>query len=795
MAEKQDQVDNLLRKLEHLVQRQEVFVKEISELKAELIALKSTSTDEALTTNAPKESKKDPILDVLSKEVVADEENKEVIKTPQANIQQQRIQTARVSARDTANKKLKKWLPTIDFSQGFEKFIGENLLSKLGIISIIIAVAIGAKFSIDNDLISPLTRIILGYGVGIGLLGFGIKLKPKYETFSAVLVSGAIAIFYFLTFFAYDLYQLIPQLMAFGMMVVFTVFTVVAAIHYNKQVIAHIGLIGAYAVPFLLSSQSGQVVILYSYIAIINIGILVIAFRKYWKSLYYSAFFLTWVIFASWFLMEYRATEHFSIGMLFSTIFFLIFYLTFLAYKLLQKEQFSKSDVVMLLLNSFVFYILGYFLMNGQENYRHLVGLFTLINAAVHFIVCVFVYKQDLADKKLFYLLASLVLVFITIAIPVQLRGHWVTLLWAVEAALLFWLGRTKAIPIFENLSYALMLLACYSFIGNYNSYFNYYSVIDSQDTPFLNIGFLSSLLFSVAFGFMTYISQQKKYQLIGKAKTPILEIFSFLIPTFFLFAVYFTFRFEIQMYFDNLFQNSKIESGPSNYIIRKTGSVWILNYSLLFVSILSLLNYKLIKNKQFSWICIGLNVLAVVSFLSLGLEELDSLQYDYLSPSDNYPNPSKMQIYLRYISYPFLALTLFSTYLMTKTTLFNKYLPIGLDLLIHGSILVVASFEVIHLMELAESAQSYKLGLSILWGIYALILIVLGLWKKKQHLRLFAIALFAITLIKLFFYDLTHLNTIAKTVVFLALGILLLLVSFLYAKYKDIITDEVTND
>src|SRR5690606_21384262 len=142
----------------------------------------------------------------------------------------------------------------------------------------IIGVAIGAKYSIDHELISPLTRIILSYLMGVGLLGFGMKLKEKYENFSAVLVSGAIAIMYFITYLAYDLYALIPQLVAFALMVVFTGFTVVASIKYNKQVIALIGLVGAYAVPMLLSDGSGNAAVFFSYIAIINVGILALSF-------------------------------------------------------------------------------------------------------------------------------------------------------------------------------------------------------------------------------------------------------------------------------------------------------------------------------------------------------------------------------------------------------------------------------------------------------------------------------------------------------------------------------------
>ena len=139
-------------------------------------------------------------------------------------------------------------LPTINRPKqpsDLEKIIGESWINKIGILIVIIGVAIGAKYSIENELISPLTRIILGYMMGIGLLGFGIKLKPKFEDYSAVLVSGAISIFYFITYFAYSFYGLIPQALAFVMMLILTVFAVFTAIKYNRVVIAHIGLIGA----------------------------------------------------------------------------------------------------------------------------------------------------------------------------------------------------------------------------------------------------------------------------------------------------------------------------------------------------------------------------------------------------------------------------------------------------------------------------------------------------------------------------------------------------------------------
>ena len=102
-------------------------------------------------------------------------------------------------------------------------------------------------------------------------------------------------------------------------------------------------------------------------------------------------------------------------------------------------------------------------------------------------------------------------------------------------------------------------------------------------------------------------------------------------------------------------------------------------------------------------------------------------------------------------------------------------------------AIIWIASTEMITWMDIQKYSASNKLALSILWGVYALLLIVLGIWKKKKHLRIGAIALFAATLIKLFFYDISSLATISKTIVFVSLGVLLLIISFLYNKYKHL--------
>lgn len=151
------------------------------------------------------------------------------------------------------------------------------------------------------------------------------------------------------------------------------------------------------------------------------------------------------------------------------------------------------------------------------------------------------------------------------------------------------------------------------------------------------------------------------------------------------------------------------------------------------------------------------------------------------------------MHVTIRYISYSFAAVLLFSLYRNMRSGLMNDVLKekdqqLGFEAFLSLFILVVASSELMNLMVQFSIPEGSKLGLSILWGVYSLALIAYGIARNKKHLRIGAIMLLAITLVKLFFYDVADLDTIPKTILFVTLGITLLIASFLYNKYKSVI-------
>ncbi|WP_373552280.1 DUF2339 domain-containing protein [Haliscomenobacter sp.] len=760
MTENQPQLHQLLAKLEQLLQKQNSFAREIEALRQEIEALKKPTTaniSEVLTSAAPVPPPK--------------------IVSPVQTTPEQPLATS-ASVKTPYDNKL-------------ESFIGENLISKIGIIVLVLGVAIGVKYVIDHNLISPALRIALGYLVGIGLLGFAFRFRAQYVEYSAVLLSGATTIFYFITYAAYSFYHLYPVALTFVLMFAFTVFTVLASLYYNNVFIALLGLVSAYALPYLLGDDPERIGMLFAYIALVNIGILVLAISRNWKLLNVAAFFWTWLIFVAWFLEYFDPNQHFSLAMGFLTLFFSIFYATFLAYKLSKAAEMSGGDEILLVANSLLFFGLGIYATIWRFEGDTFSGLIAFINALIHAMVALAMYQQRPNLHKISQFLSCLSLAFFTIAIPLQFGGNWVTILWSLEAISLFALGRMYKITFLEISAFIVMGLSSLCLANGWLFFYAGYvpELPETRIPLLLNFNFFTGLLFCVVFAGINYLHHRFGAQSPWIKDQEQNAFLASMLGATLVIALYFTFFCEISTYWSQAQGYAYIQSRNSSLIpssiynledLRLFQGVWLINYSLFFIAVLSFVNWFKIKSKGLTSLCLGLNIAVLLVFLTMGLILLNDLQDSYLHPQNAYYQ-SAFNVGIRYVSLLFVVLLLSSGIIYLRETSLSQELRSAYEILVHGSILWISSNEIL----LLNTTLANKLGLSLLWGCYALALIILGIWKRKPHLRISGIFLFGATLLKLFFYDIAHLATIPKTVIFVVLGLLLLLVSYLYNRYK----------
>ena len=107
-----------------------------------------------------------------------------------------------------------------------EKFIGENIVSKIGVAILVIGIAFFVKFAIDQNWIKPIGRVAIGVLCGLIVLGFAHRLRKNFQAFSSVLVAGGIAVFYFTIGIAFHQYHIFGQTAAFIIMLLITSFSV-----------------------------------------------------------------------------------------------------------------------------------------------------------------------------------------------------------------------------------------------------------------------------------------------------------------------------------------------------------------------------------------------------------------------------------------------------------------------------------------------------------------------------------------------------------------------------------------
>ncbi len=625
--------------------------------------------------------------------------------------------------------------------EDLEKFIGENLISKIGIVVLVLGVGIGAKYAIDNNLVRPLTRIIIAYIFGFGLVGLAVKLKPKYLNLSSVLISGGMAIMYFVTYFAYASYSLMPQSAAFVLMAMFTMFTVAAALVYLSY-------------PF------------------------------------------TWLIFGSWLLTKYRVEEHFYLAAIFAAVFFAIYYGATIVYRLITDEVRLIENSGLVLTNSFIFYGIGYGLIDSRESLHGFAGIFTAAHAALHFSVAQFVIRLRSSAVDVVQVLTILILTFATITIPVQFDGNHVTLTWSVEAALLFWFGRVKQIWLFEYFSYPIMILATGSLFADWATAYGdrtmYVSEFNRQ--PIANGDLITALVFVAAIAFIYLTNRDNRYK--TAIDFDLVRPFGYAVAGIGLLVLYNAFRIEISNYHHvlGLFERAETLSGyPRNRDLGRLNIIWQLNYTMFFLISMCVVNLRKIRSKILAFAGVGLSLVTLLIFLTVGMQLLFVLRESYMLRDDGAFIAGPMNIAIRYISYAFACVLLYANWVYSRDRLLTDSIPaerlrIGFDGVFYSTILIVASCELVNIMAQLYIPDAYKLGLSILWGLYALLLIVIGISKNKKYLRIGAIILLTVTLAKLFLYDIADLDTIPKTILFVSLGILLLVISFLYNKYKTLI-------
>jgi len=332
-------------------------------------------------------------------------------------------------------------------SGNLESKIGKLWFSWIGIFAILSGVAYFLKYAFDSNLIGPGGQVAIGIILGIAVIVGSDFLRRKGNAFFSYSLKavgiGALYLSFWAAFKGYD-HPLISAPVAFGAMALVTAFSIVLALTQDAEILALYAIIGGFLTPLLLSTGQNMEAVFFSYVGLLDLAILVMVKFKPWRRLLLASFVGTVIMYGGWFDRFY-APEARSMTLLFTAAFGAIFAVIPLLTPLTGSRLFKGFSVTLTFLP--LFNAAGLFLALYAMYEHETVTLtwYALALAAVYLgISSQFkrrVDSQPEVVKVINLLHIAIAIAFITIAIPLKLNAHWITIGWLIESAVLLFVA------------------------------------------------------------------------------------------------------------------------------------------------------------------------------------------------------------------------------------------------------------------------------------------------------------------------------------------------------------------
>ena len=637
----------------------------------------------------------------------------------------------------------------------FEKYIGENLFGKIGILIFIIGIGFFVKYAIDQNWINETARTLMGYAVGAGMLVLAERLHKRYHTFSSLLAGGAFGIYYLITAIAFHYYGLFSHTMAFVILCVTTIFMSAVSVLYDRKELAVTALVGGFIAPFIISTDSSSIISLQIYITILNIGMFCLAMYKKWAILPMVSFAFTYIILwgttALGSFSDSEAVTTYPTLFAFATLFYVIFLLPVV---FILRTQYGENTRLGLLgiitANSFLYLIYGDFLLQhfeaSSDTTAYLAFFIAAVNLAIHLYLRFRVEGQDTLRN----LMLGLAVTFASMGVPILFSAANVLMVWAAESVLLLWLFTKEKNRIYE-LASAVLLLLTLGALAYYRTTDTF--IHDTGDSLFFNGAFFVTTFVSIAYYVVAVIMQFNK-ELFSDTK----RLIAYTPCNAIVYALGFSILFLA--FRDNF--HFHLEQPISEYA------------SLLTANIM-LLGGALILRKRFE---ISENKLAYEISLYLAGILFAMTVWNYTDPEGLLLRWLMALVTIAYMAYCMRGQLLVTS---NQRNLHTEYSIISTLMWLTLTRLLLITFNEVN----------FSTAFSLSLGIAAFILMCIGMRYHSKEIRIVSLAEFGIVLGKLILNDVWAMPSLGKIIVFISLGALLLILSFLYQKLKDALFNE----
>ena len=226
----------------------------------------------------------------------------------------------------------------------WENLIGVKLFSWIAGIALVFAAVFFLRYSIEHGWLGPAMRMAIGLTVGSGLLVVcELRAARRYPVTANALDAAGIAILFATLFASHALWHLLPQPPVFLLMSLVTAVAVMLSIRRDALFIALLGLVGGFATPALLSTGDDRPVALFSYLLLLNAGVVWVAYRKRWLVL--TALSVAFTALYQWaWVLKYLDTARLPLAMSIFTIFPVLHVVSLLLVQRRRRDEPLAAD-------------------------------------------------------------------------------------------------------------------------------------------------------------------------------------------------------------------------------------------------------------------------------------------------------------------------------------------------------------------------------------------------------------------------------------------------------------------
>jgi uncharacterized membrane protein len=340
----------------------------------------------------------------------------------------------------------------------WERLIGRRALGWIAGLSIVLAAAFFLRYAFENQWIGPLGRVALAQAAGVALaIGGWYYERRGWRIFSPMLTGAAIVLFYLATYSAFGFYNLLPRQAATAFLVVIVVESMGLAVLYDRMPLGLVAILGGLLTPALVRSEHDQYLALFTYLAVLDAGIVVLALWRDWAAVASAALVGTHALFWTWYEAQYHPEKRPV-----AVTFLIIIYVIFVAYDLILHVGRTRAAgweaLVRWLANAFLAFLAFYVLLNPP--YHVWMGTLAVTAAVVYAAIGRLILARRPDDIRLFLSTIAVAVGFIALAFPIQADASWIALGWAAEAAALWWFGLRLHSPTLRILGGSLAMLA-----------------------------------------------------------------------------------------------------------------------------------------------------------------------------------------------------------------------------------------------------------------------------------------------------------------------------------------------